>query len=474
MFSPQEEDYEDDLEVETPTPTPTHGTNTPLAFPAHNGSGSFLDQLNRSVAAAATDSSPLSSATMDRINAWRINQSQHILNEFTRLEKRNRRKSQSVAVSQSTTSSSETVDSTLSSWGLPEDEDDEDYLMHSHDRIAVALGDDSLPESGPGTSSSLSSRSALAVSIIAKELSSILGTKTSYEAAVRLILTAAENASHSYHQDALDQALNAILDPSLSLNTAHSSRAYTSTGANTPTPATVAANAQMSKDQQTFWQFITTKVLYDFIGLNDEILEVILGERFIDPDASTVVNEDLERSVSQGIYECRQAHSYSEYGNYIKTPTPSPPAQSYMKMLASNSKPKPVQNSGRRLSNNLVSVLTQGRTAASKSELKSPSQSQHLARSSSSLALHELLRSRLAGQFSEDRPSDQQQYADDALSVTSSSKRFAAIARSQASAKRARCLVGSEPSEAGESNYWEMSSGASGNGSDVGNLIGVS
>ena len=539
VFSP---DQHDDVEL---NPVPTTGTITPLAFPAHNGTGSFLDQLNESVAAAAAaaaaataaSNSSLSSATMDRINAWRINQSQHILNEFTKLEMRNRRKSQSVK-----SGSTGTVDSTLSSWGLPEEEDDEDYMIHTHDEIARAL---SANFDASPSSSSYNSRSALAASIIADELAHIMGSGTPYETAVRLLLTAAENAHQVYQQDALDQALNAILDPSLSLNpTQTRSYSYTNspepTGSTTPTPTSI---AKSSGDKETLWQYITTKVLYDFIGLTDEIMEVIMGERFIDPDAtksektssnSISIPKNISQNISKGISECRQAGSYSEYGNYISTPSPlpSPPksnavasTQSYLQMLESTAT-MPGETSSQKLarevSQELASVVRQ-RTRQTSSQPTSsthhnstqrrPKKSQGIA-TPSALALRDFLRSRLVTELGVgasqpgvadyvhhrlDKFSGVAVSEDDALSVASSGKRCAASgvcnADAQASikAKRARraktgnvsaSITSSSPSlthdEAGneedqnpEANYWEMSSASGKNGSDSGHIIGV-
>lgn len=515
----QENSYTDDgLERhDLGAATPRPGALTPLAFPAHNGSGSFLDQLNQSMAvaavAAASENSSLSTKSLDRINAWRINQSQHILNEFTRLEKRNRLKAAattSAAAATATDASSSgtlpSVDSRISSWGLPEEEDDEDYLLHSHDEIAAALARSESLSSG-----SLSARSALAVSIIAEELSHILGTDTPFEAAVRLILTAAEEAHQTaQRQDALDLALNAILDPTLSLDSGSTSRHYTSTGTNTPTPASVAAaSTKQSPDQQTLWQYIKTKVLYDFIGLNDEILEIILGMRFVDPDAdaaSAAAAAEKEQpskkaqavNISQRISECRQAGSYSEYGNYMNTPSPSPPTKhSYMKVLETNAAASAAaaQTSGtaatqrlaHQVSKELMAVLRQKRASQSTSRQKQKQPSAPAARatgranespstSKSALEVRDFLKSRLLKELEAAAPSSSQQqhYAE---SVGSSKRCAAGVAApgSQASTKRARHNASEvSASEASESNYWEMSSVASGNGSsEVGQLIGV-
>lgn len=505
VFSPRPDEDEQD-----PASTPAaRGRTAPLSFPAHNGAGSFLDQLNAPELGGPSQSATLpslSTATADRINAWRINQSQHILNEFYKLEKRNRRKSQSASSSSGTTSSSE-VDSKISSWGLPEEEDDEDYMMHTHNRIAAALSGSFF--TSPET---MSSQSALAISIISEELSNILRSDTPYDAALRLLLTAAEHAHQTYHQDALDQALSAILDPTLSLQSPNcSSQPFSSTGANTPTPATMAASARSSKNNESLWEYIKNKVLYDFIGLNDEILEVILGERFIDPDAKS---ESLSSIVSQGIIECRQSGSYADYGQYMSTPTPSPPDKSYMKMLKSTTtttsatSPPPADRrhqSKVKLSQDLASVLRKRQRTIRQSNQANTSSESHISHNNShihahshpvsaakAMAMREILQSRLLadlqGQTATtstlDQSSQQQQHLlDDTAVSVSSSKRTAgeaAVPRSQTSAKRVRCQQqqqqrgSAQPSETGESssNYWEMSS-ASGTGSETGNLIGV-
>jgi hypothetical protein len=51
----------------------SQGTSTPLAFPTHNGSGSFFSA---------------GSELADRVNAWRLDQSQLVLQELQRLEQK--------------------------------------------------------------------------------------------------------------------------------------------------------------------------------------------------------------------------------------------------------------------------------------------------------------------------------------------------------------------------------------------------
>lgn len=95
VFSPEydssgigegKEDEEDEDEI-------FDGVETPLAFPSHNGVGSFYsDDVN------------------DRITAWRLDQSQLVFQEMQRLERQ--RNQQTISTS----------DSIMASWGVPDEE----------------------------------------------------------------------------------------------------------------------------------------------------------------------------------------------------------------------------------------------------------------------------------------------------------------------------------------------------------------
>jgi hypothetical protein len=272
------------------SPAETNGTVTPLAYPSHNGAGSFLSQLEQ-----AFPSSSMSDHTVERINQWRLNQSQHILNEFTKLEERRGGAAESA------------VDGQINSWGLPQNEvDDINHTatgtaaaasagpvtdrVYTHDEIALAL---SVGLSTPAsTAFNLGHhRNSHGNHTLAKH----------HEDTVKLIIAALENVHQAYQQDVLDQALNSILHPEQS-ELRYSpyqpwrQREGQYTASSPPsTPSTPSLS---------IWKYIKSKVLglYDFIGLNDEVLEIILGERFINPDSESI-------------------RSYSDYGNYLTPAT---------------------------------------------------------------------------------------------------------------------------------------------------------
>lgn len=307
IFSPEEGSEEDhdsssnDLDDENENEI----RPTALSFPGHNGSGSFLDLLNRSisssaiVAAATTSSTTLSSATVDRINAWRINQSQHILLQFKKLE-RTRRESE---VSNGSGNTTNLVSSEISSWGLPEEEEeDEDYIAQSHEEIAAALSStSSISPTSQSTSASLAS-------LILQDFHQILNSSAPYQAAIRLLATATENAQNKQQQQALDHALNAILDPSVSLTGSSSSTepAETASAATVESVKSRIGSNELRARHSILWDFITQTVLYNnFIGVNDKLLQVIMGEQFL---GSHIKNTGSDISSSQ---------HYTGYGNYL-------------------------------------------------------------------------------------------------------------------------------------------------------------
>lgn len=77
---------------------------------------------------------------------------------------------------------------------------------------------------------------------------------------------------------------------------------------------------------ESFWQYITRKVLYDFIGLNDELLEVIVGERFIDSDHQNQPKgsrRDVRSKSFSNPARSRRSHSFqssSEMGLSVSAP----------------------------------------------------------------------------------------------------------------------------------------------------------
>lgn len=272
------------------SPAETNGTVTPLAYPSHNGAGSFLSQLEQ-----AFPSSSMSDHTVERINQWRLNQSQHILNEFTKLEERRGGAAESA------------VNDQINSWGLPQNEVDDiphsvtgtaaaasaghvTDRIYTHDEIALAL---SVGLSAP-TSTAFNlghHRNIHRNHTLAKH----------HEDTVKLIIAALENVHQAYQQDVLDQALNSILHPEQSELRQSSYQPWSQREGRhsaSPPPSTP------STPSSSIWKYIKSKVLglYDFIGLNDEVLEIILGERFINPDSESI-------------------GSYSDYGNYLTPAT---------------------------------------------------------------------------------------------------------------------------------------------------------
>lgn len=277
------------------SPAETNGTVTPLAYPSHNGAGSFLSQLEQ-----AFPSSSMADHTVERINQWRLNQSQHILNEFTKLEERRGGAAESA------------VDGQINSWGLPQNEVDDVNLttmnagemsvnpitdrIYTHDEIARALS--------VGLSTPTSSAMAFNLSRNQNNNDKTKLTKKHGDT-VKLIIAALENVHQAYQQDVLDQALNSILHPEQSELRYHPYQHQSWLQARgqqlaSPPPSTP------STPSSSIWNYIKNKVLgfYDFIGLNDEVLEIILGERYIGQDTKPI-------------------RPYSNYGNYLSSSTAS-------------------------------------------------------------------------------------------------------------------------------------------------------
>lgn len=269
LFSPESSDDEESVQA-TPqiVPSPAgSGHATPLFLPTHNGSGSFLSQIQ--IANAPSLDSSLSSDTVERINAWRLKQSRELL---TQLARRERRASQPAS-----TDGFGSVDSNISEWGLPEEEDDEDYLGHLHSEIAAALSGSSCNSS---TQSSVSN-----ASLIAQELTEILKAADPHQAAVKFLVDAANSDYQARQSQVLSQALHAILDSSISL-----ASPYISTKTSTP---------QTAAPQTTQWKRLAKKLVREILSPeSDTVLEIMMGERYVDPS--------------------RPGSHYDSYGKYTK------------------------------------------------------------------------------------------------------------------------------------------------------------
>lgn len=276
LFSPEASDDDDeDSGQATPqmVPSPANsGHATPLFLPAHNGSGSFLSQIQ--IANPPSLDSSLSCDAVERINAWRLKQSRELL---TQLAKRERRASTQTAA----TNGLGFVDSNISEWGLPEEEE-EDYLGHLHTKIAAALG-----KSLCTRDLDCSAQAGLNTSLIAQELTEILKAADPHQAAVKFLVDAAHSDYRARQSQVLSQALHAILDPSISL-------ASPSASASRKT-----STLQSCAPQTAHWKRLAKKLVHEIlIPENDAVLEIMMGERYIDPG--------------------RTGSHYASYGKYTK------------------------------------------------------------------------------------------------------------------------------------------------------------
>ncbi|KAK9467872.1 hypothetical protein V1512DRAFT_260270 [Lipomyces arxii] len=229
------EEHGDDTNVVNETGTSPESS---FAFPKHDGHGSFIATTptarQDTLSALSRTSSSLSEDVAARVNAWRVDQSEHLLRELRRFQTRSIRP--------------RLRSDSISSWGIPAEEDDESDLDDSTLMIA----------SRP-----------LASSVLESEPYSSIGI------------------------DGVTESLttNTHLEHSLSLNDTQSSQIYS--------PPSMQSHTS-PQPAPTFWQRFTRRVIHDIMGLNDDVLDVFFGDPvsgFMTPPATSVAHSEKSCSV---------------------------------------------------------------------------------------------------------------------------------------------------------------------------------
>lgn len=248
----------------------------------------------------------------------------------------------------------------LASWGLPEEEQDEDFFLHNspsayyHQNRDIPHQDTSSkydkPDLFQASVLSHNTENKDPAAVLADELYFILSSSTPNETAAQL-LQLRNFTNHTLdlenvynEQDGmiqglgnLTQELGRLLGAAAESNK-DMSRKVSKTKRHHRPNNNVDESMQEAGQNESFWQYITRKVLYNFIGLDDELLEVIVGDRFIDPDKQ--VNEGVLNgkhglsTTNNAVGKLQKPSSiltsgnatptkYNDYGNYLPRYNPS-------------------------------------------------------------------------------------------------------------------------------------------------------
>ncbi|KAK9447719.1 uncharacterized protein V1518DRAFT_420227 [Limtongia smithiae] len=216
---------------------------------------------------AALSRSAASSYSSDeitaRINAWRIDQSEQLFRELRRHHTRaaNRRSS------------------SISSWGIPAEEEDE-----TDDRSADADGEERYYEDNE-TDDSRAQSSRGRMLYASRAALADLGASESF---ARISL--AESYRLLQEQQSIQQQQQQQQQRSVQLSAASHRIAGRATG-QPPYFAgdAAAADGTTATTSGGLWQRITRRVIHDIMGLNDDVLDVLFGDRFMDPTADVII-----------------------------------------------------------------------------------------------------------------------------------------------------------------------------------------
>ncbi|KAK9245812.1 hypothetical protein V1506DRAFT_537164 [Lipomyces tetrasporus] len=223
-----EEDNVQDTHVVHPVGArPVDAHNSGFSFPQHDGHGSFAVTPRANHAPLSPSSSFSSDEVTARINAWRLDQSEHLLRELQRLQARSaNRRSDSI-----------------SSWGIPAEEAEIEDDNESLDRVRLSFkGSEGFTDSSPYDTGSFESIPAVCAA----------------ESMTKFSLIESQHRSGS-------------VASSTRLSVSSRRRAQS-----------------LSADERPagFWTRFTRRVIHDIMGINDEVLDVLFGERFIDPSGA--------------------------------------------------------------------------------------------------------------------------------------------------------------------------------------------
>lgn len=313
---------------------------------------------------------------VDKVNTWRLNQSLHILKEFRKFERR-----QSTPTSFNKETFSETQQDSIGFWGLPIEEEDSESDIHFEEeeqniiekgikakmylqqRFALTFknsinnfsNDVKKEISNPSLQSfELSDQNIQALNdytlVLADELYYILTSDNPDKTAAELLQQ--NNISESLLDSTKYKILKSYFSKDLdtTFSSKHKSRAHQKRNFSSKKRKTtrVSAPSQQHRDghldndeeddededeegTENFWEIITRKVLCDFIGLTDEILEVIAGERFINPDTKITPETPTCKAVpiaksprsfsdflaKDSSFPSSSQSKYNDYGKYL-------------------------------------------------------------------------------------------------------------------------------------------------------------
>ncbi|KAK9458237.1 hypothetical protein V1511DRAFT_492093 [Dipodascopsis uninucleata] len=210
--------------IATPGRRPEHG----FAFPEHDGHGSFVATPTQHAITALPSYS--SAETTARINAWRLDHSEQLFRELQRLQSR------------SLASHNRRSDS-ISSWGIPSEEhiDESNSNMYHNDANRNELDDGDLDKY-----SDVDSENFLVMRPARGVMSSVARQSKATDESTRWgLFNSAPNMA-----DAVNRREQVNDD-----------------------------NSQSLQSSGGFWQRLTRRVIHDIIGINDEVLDVLFGER---------------------------------------------------------------------------------------------------------------------------------------------------------------------------------------------------
>ncbi|KAK7208172.1 hypothetical protein BZA70DRAFT_287495 [Myxozyma melibiosi] len=290
----EQDEGDDDDDGGIPTPgrhlhsIPVPIASTGYSFPQHDGNVSFNTsdgaQPSSSAAAAAAaaaaaqaggNAAPLSQSSSSlasdeitaRVNAWRLDHTEQLFRELRKLQIRH---------------SSSRRSNSISSWGIPVEEEEAENDEYDADIDPSAAADDDDTESYSTESHAPSLRST-PFRLTERSLShhnSMIEALSSYDAfSIINPVTAADNISRygqleSQRQERVERQ-----------RSASSVRSETDTHKRSTSASNIAGD-------KGFWHRITRRVIHNIMGIDDEVLDVLFGERFIDSDGTAMSTND--------------------------------------------------------------------------------------------------------------------------------------------------------------------------------------
>ncbi|KAK9487314.1 hypothetical protein V1527DRAFT_342011 [Lipomyces starkeyi] len=263
-----ENDGDNEREIHVDQPGGARAINvldSSFSFPQHDGNGSFAATPRADNPPLSPSSSFSSDEVTARINAWRLDQSEHLFRELQRLQVR----------------SSSRRSGSISSWGIPAEEAEIEDDTDSQDRVRLSFrGSEGFTESFTYDTGSFESISPV-------------------------------GAAESMTKYSLLESQRRTGSVATSTRLSVSSRRHTQSISGDERPA-------------GFWTRFTRRVIHDIMGINDEVLDVLFGDRFIDPSgAATPTTTSIHNAVAgSGLFGVVSA-AHSEKSSSVLSSTNS-------------------------------------------------------------------------------------------------------------------------------------------------------